>query len=314
MKRYVIKRLLAIVPVVLVISIITFLLINLAPGDPVELKLNSQGIAFNKDTADALRKEMGLNYPIHIQYINWLKKAICFDLGNSFKTGMPVLNELLYRLTFTIKLASYALIIAIFISIPLGIISALYKNTIIDHFIRFFVLTGITIPDFCLGLLLLYLFSVKMKIFSIVGGNGFRNVILPAFTLAFGIIAQYTRILRATMLEVLNEDFIKVARAKGLKRRWFISRYALKNSLIPMITILGTSIGQLLAGSVIVETIFSWPGIGKFVIDAISNRDYPVIQGFVIFMSVIFVIINLLVDISYAFIDPRVLGGNKNDS
>lgn len=134
------------------------------------------------------------------------------------------------------------------------------------------------------------------------------------FTLAFGIIAQYTRILRATMLEVLNEDFIKVARAKGLKRRWFISRYALKNSLIPMITILGTSIGQLLAGSVIVETIFSWPGIGKFVIDAISNRDYPVIQGFVIFMSVIFVIINLLVDISYAFIDPRVLGGNKNDS
>lgn len=138
MKRYVIKRLLAIVPVVLVISIITFLLINLAPGDPVELKLNSQGIAFNKDTADALRKEMGLNYPIHIQYINWLKKAICFDLGNSFKTGMPVLNELLYRLTFTIKLASYALIIAIFISIPLGIISALYKNTIIDHFIRFF--------------------------------------------------------------------------------------------------------------------------------------------------------------------------------
>lgn len=313
MKSYVIKRLLDIIPVMLGISLITFLLINLAPGDPVELKLNAQGIAFNKEVADILRKEMGLNYPLHIQYLNWLKKAICFDLGNSFKTGMPVLNELLYRLTFTIRLASYALTIAIIISIPLGIISALYKNTIIDYFIRFFVLIGITIPHFWLGLLLLYLFSVKMRIFSIVGGNGFHNVILPSVTLAFGIIAQYTGMLRATMLEVLNEDFIKVAKAKGLKRKWFISRYALKNSLIPMITIFGTSIGKLLAGSVIVETIFSWPGIGKFAIESILNRDYPVVQGFVIFMAVIFVILNLLVDISYAFIDPRVLGGNKNE-
>lgn len=295
------------------ISIFTYLLINIAPGDPAEIILRSKGLEPNKETIHILREEMGLNKPIYIQYIKWLWNVIHFDLGESFKTGMPVTEEILYRLPATLELAMGALSFTMFISIPIGIISALYCNGIVDNLVRIFSLIGASMPNFWVGLLLIYSLAVKVKIFPVMGRGGLLHLVLPSITLGFSMTAMYARMLRASMLEILGQDFIKVARAKGLKERWVIGRHALKNSLIPIVTLFGMSLGQLLGGSVIVETIFSWPGIGKFIIDSILNRDYPVIQGFVLFMALIFVVINLLVDISYGFIDPRICyeGGNK---
>lgn len=313
MKSYILKRLLYFFPVMIGISIVTYLLINIAPGDPAEIILRSKGVEPNQETIYILREEMGLNKPIYIQYAKWLWNVIHFDLGKSFKTGIPVTEEILYRLPATLELTMGALCITLLIAIPAGIISALYCNSIIDHIARIFALIGASMPSFWIGLLLIYSLAVKMKIFPVMGRGGFEHLVLPAVTLGFSMTAIYARMLRASMLEILGQDFIKVARAKGLKERWIIGRHALKNSLIPIVTLFGMSLGNLLGGSVIVETIFSWPGIGKFIISAILNRDYPVIQGFVLFMAVIFVLINLLVDISYGFIDPRIRyeGGNK---
>jgi ABC-type dipeptide/oligopeptide/nickel transport system permease component len=229
-----------------------------------------------------------------------------FDMGESYRTGSPVTEELLDRFPATLELTIAALLFVLLFAVPAGILAALYRHAFIDHLSRILALLGASLPGFWLGLLLIYFFAVKLGIFPVMGRGGLDHLILPAVTLGFTMAATYARLLRASMLDVLGQDFIKVARAKGLHEKWVIGRHALKNAIIPAITMFGMSFGGLLGGSVIIETIFAWPGIGKFAVDSIFNRDYPVIQGYVLFMAFIFVVANLLVDISYGLLDPRI--------
>ncbi|MCL6449547.1 MAG: ABC transporter permease [Armatimonadetes bacterium] len=313
MWRYVTKRLLYLVPVLFGVSIITFGLINLAPGDPAELILCSGGVEPTKEAVETLRAELGLNDPLYVQYGRWLGKAVHLDLGKSFRTGRPVAEEIFSRFPATLELACAAMAFMVCLALPAGILSALYRHAFLDHLSRFGALFGASLPGFWLGLMLIYFFAVKLGVLPVMGRGGLRHLVLPAVTLGFGLAAVYARILRAGMLEVLGQDYIRVARAKGLKEKWVIGRHALKNALLPAVTLLGMSCGHLLGGAVIVETIFAWPGVGKFAVDAIFNRDYPVIQGYAFFMAAVFVLVNLLVDISYVFLDPRIRleGGNS---
>lgn len=305
-KRYLLKRLIYLLPVMMGVSVITFGLINLAPGDPAEIILRASGAEPTRDAVEALREELGLNNPLYIQYGRWLWDVLHLDLGKSFCTGQPVAGEILYRFPATLELTMAAMCFMIFLAVPAGIFAALYRHALADHLSRVFALAGASLPGFWLGLMLIYYFSVKLGLLPVMGRGGWNHLVLPAVTLGFGMAAVYTRLLRASMLDVLSRDYIKVARAKGLKEKWVIGRHALKNALLPVVTLFGMSFGHLLGGAVIVETIFAWPGVGKFVVDAIFNRDYPVIQGYVLFMSLVFVLANLLVDISYVFIDPRI--------
>lgn len=306
MKQYLIKRLFYLIPVMLGVSIITFGLINLAPGDPAEIILRSSGVEPTLEAVDALREELGLNDPVYIQYGRWFRDVLHLDLGQSYRTGRPVAEEIFSRFPATLELTVAAIFFMLLISIPSGILAALHRHAFVDHLSRIWALAGASLPGFWLGLLLIYYFSVKLGIFPVMGRGGLDHLVLPAVTLGFGMAATYARLLRASMLEVLGQDYIKVARARGLKEKLIVGRHALKNALLPVVTAFGMSFGHLLGGAVIVETIFAWPGVGKFFVDAIFNRDYPVIQGYALFMAVVFVIVNLLVDIAYVFLDPRI--------
>lgn len=288
------------------VSIVTFALINLAPGDPAEIILRSEGVEPTREAVDALREELGLNDPVYVQYLRWLWNLLHFDLGTSFRTGMPVAEEILSRFPATMELTFAALAFMVLLALPTGILAVLYRHTFIDHLSRFGALIGASMPNFWQGLMLIYFFAVVWDIFPVMGRGGPGHLVLPAITLGFSMAAVYTRVLRAGMLDVLGQEYIKVARAKGLKEKWVIGRHALKNALLPAVTLLGMSTGHLLGGTVIVETIFAWPGVGKFAVDAIFNRDYPVIQGYALFMALVFVLANLLVDIVYVFLDPRI--------
>lgn len=288
------------------VSIITFGLINLAPGDPAELILRYGGVEPAREAVEALREELGLNDPLYIQYGRWLWNVFHLDLGKSFRTGQPVTEEILSRFPATLELAGAALAFMILIALPAGILSALYRHAFIDHLSRIFALFGASLPGFWLGLMLIFFFAVKLELLPVMGRGELQQLVLPAITLGFGLAAVYARILRAGMLDVLGQDYIRVARAKGLKEKWVIGRHALKNALLPAVTLLGMSFGHLLGGAVVVETIFAWPGVGQFAVESIFNRDYPVIQGYALFMAVIFVLANILVDISYVILDPRI--------
>lgn len=306
MLYYLLKRLLYLLPVLLGVSVITFGLLNLAPGDPAELILRAGGMEPTTEAVELLREELGLNEPLHIRYILWLAGALKFDLGISYRTGLPVSTEILQRVPATLELAFAALFLTVLLSLPLGILAALYRRALADHLTRFGALLGASMPSFWMGLLLIYIFAVKLGLFPVMGRGGLRHLVLPAVTLAFGMSATYARLLRASMLEVLGQDFIRVARAKGLSEKWVVGRHALKNALLPVVTMLGLSFGQLLGGTVIVESIFAWPGVGKYCLESIFNRDYPVVQGYVLFMALVFVLVNMAVDVSYRMLDPRV--------
>lgn len=304
--QYIFKRILYLVPVVLGVSFITFGLINLAPGDPAELILRSSGMEPTREAVEALRKELGLNDPLYVQYGRWMWRVLHGDLGESFYTGRPVTEEILSRFPATLELALAALGFAACLALPAGVLAALYRHGWLDHLGRLLALVGASVPGFWLGLVLIYLFAVKLGVLPVMGRGGPAHLVLPTVTLGFGLAAVYARILRAGMLEVLAQDYIKMARAKGLKEKWVIGRHVMKNALLPVVTLLGMSFGHLLGGAAIVETVFSWPGVGKFAVDAIFNRDYPVIQGYALLMAVIFVLANLAVDLSYTYLDPRI--------
>ena len=306
MKEYILKRLFYLIPVMLGVSIITFALINLAPGDPAELMLRAEGMEPTKEAVEALREELGLNAPVHVRYCRWMWGVLHLDMGKSYRTGRPVTAEILDRFPATLELTIAALSFVLLFAVPLGILAALYRHAFIDHLSRILALLGASLPGFWLGLLLIYFFSVKLGIFPVMGRGTPSHLVLPAVTLGFAMAATYARLLRASMLDVLGQDFIKVARAKGLQEKWVIGRHALKNAVLAAVTMFGISLGSLLGGAVIVETIFAWPGVGKFAVDSIFNRDYPVIQGYALFMALFFVLANLLVDISYGLLDPRI--------
>ncbi len=307
MLAFITQRLLGALLVILGVVSIVFLLIHLIPGDPVEIMLGESASTADRE---ALRVALGLHLPIGVQFQNYLYGLLQLDLGSSIHLRRPVADLLLERLPATGLLALVTLAITLSLALPLGVLAAIRHNTWWDTGAMSFSMLGISIPNFWLGPLLILVFSLWLGWFPISGRSGFSSVILPALTLATGLIAVLSRMVRSSMLEVLGEDYMRTARAKGMPPGRVILHHGLRNALLPVITLLGLQLGALLAGAVITETVFSWPGIGLLTIESIQSRDYPVVQACVLLISVTYVVVNLLTDLAYAWIDPRIrLGG-----
>lgn len=307
MIKFIARRLMIAVVVMLGVSLISFSLVFFAPGNPAEVIIRAEiGEEPTLEEIEFFFQEHGLKAPFFTQCAQWLYMITHGDLGTSFRTEEPVLVEFIDRFPATLELAVAAMFIAILISIPLGILAAMKQNSVLDHGSRFVALWGVSMPNFWLGLLLILFFSVRLDLFPCFGYGGIEYLILPAITLGTGMTASLMRLMRASMLEVLRQDYIRTARAKGLMERVVIWKHGFKNALIPVVTVMGMQVGHLLAGAVIVETIFAWPGVGKFLVDGIYARDYPVIQGFILIIALFFVLSNLAVDILYTYLDPRI--------
>ena len=303
MIQYFLRRIFLVIPVVIGISLLVFFLIHLIPGDPAVLILGESAQA--ADLAN-LRHELGLDKPLHVQLLDYVSGLVKLDLGNSLHRRKSVTSILMDRFPATIELTLISLFVAIIISFPLGIISAVRARSFIDSGSMFFALIGVSMPNFWLGPLLILLFSVKLDILPVSGKGGWDSYILPAITLGTALAAILTRMIRSSLLEILPQPYISTARAKGLSNWTVILKHALRNALIPVLTIIGLQFGSLLGGSIITETIFSWPGIGRELIDAINGRDYPVIQGCVLVIALCYVVINLITDLLYGLLDPRI--------
>ncbi len=303
MPGYIQRRLLLLVPVVWGVVTVVFSFIHLVPGDPVLAMVGE-----NAQPADIarLRQQLGLNDPLHVQYFRYLAKLVQGDLGVSLHTGKPVLRTIIQRYPATIELALASLLLALIISIPLGVLSATKRNSPVDHFSMILALLGISMPNFWLGPLLIILFSIKLNLLPVSGSGGLSHLILPAITLGTAMTALLTRMVRASMLEVMGQDYIRTARAKGLPERVVIYKHALKNALIPVVTIVGLQFGTLLTGAIITETIFAWPGLGRLTIQSISRRDYPLVQGCILMISLTYILVNLATDLLYTVLDPRI--------
>jgi peptide/nickel transport system permease protein len=302
------RRLLQIVIVLIGISFFTFILTYLAPGDPVRTMYSASGTIPSEEVLNAAREEMGLNDPVYIQYFRWLNNCLHGDFGTSYSTARPVVDLLLSRLWPTLKLSLASLILMLVVSVPLGMLSAVYKNKPIDYQVRGINFLGVSMPNFWVGTMLLLIFALRLKVLPVVSslGNGLQAIILPAITLAFAMSAKYTRQVRTAVLEELNQDYVIGARSRGIKESVILWRHVFPNALLPLITMLGLSMGSLLGGTAVVEVIFTYQGLGNLAVSAITNYDYPLIQGYVLWIALIYMLINLLVDISYNFIDPRM--------
>ena len=300
------KRLLFLIPLWLGISLIVFLFLQLTPGDPAELLLRKEGIEPTPEALQSLRRELGLEDAFYIQYGRWLWKVIQLDFGTSYRTGESVAKEIFRRLPATLELTSVAFLFIVILALSIGLLSTLREHRTFDRIGLILAIIGASIPGFWLGLLLIYLFSVKLGWFPVMGRAGLSYIVLPAITLGFGAAVTQARLLRTSLTEVLRKDFITVARAKGLSQARILLRHALPNGLLPLLTTLGMVLGRLLAGAVIVETVFAWPGIGRMAIEAILQRDYPIIQAYVLLTATIFVFVNLCVDVGYRLLDPRI--------
>ncbi|MCL0092257.1 ABC transporter permease [Dehalococcoidia bacterium] len=307
MLTYVIRRMGLMVFILLGVSVITFSMMHFVPGDPAEMiAMERYGEEITAETIAHVRAELGLDQPVYIQYFRWLTNVLQGDLGYSFRTDRPVLDEILTRLPATVQLALAGMLVALVIAIPVGIVSATRQYSAVDNISMFGALLGVSIPNFWLGLLLILFFSVHLGWLPVFGRGGIEHLILPALTLGTGMAAITTRLIRSSMLEVLGQDYIRAARAKGLKEKAVIYKHALKNALIPVVTIVGLQFAALLEGAVIVEVIFAWPGIGRLLVDSIFARDFMLIQGCILFIAAMFVLVNLLVDIFYTYLDPKI--------
>lgn len=290
----------------IIVSFISFALMNLSSGDPAEIMLSSQGSVVTPQLLESVREDMGLNQPFITQYLNWLKNIIHGDFGTSYASGRSVIVEMNEHLPYTIKLAGSAMIITLIVSIPLGILSAVKKDKFVDKFIRLFTFVGNSIPGFLLALILLLVFSLKLKLLPILSESGAKSIILPSVTLAFAMTSKYIRQIRTAVIEELDKGYVKGAKSRGIKESVILYKDVLKNIMITVITLTGLSIGSLMGGTAVVESIFVWPGVGSLALSAIANRDYPIIQAYVLWMAVMFIIINLITDLLYKIIDPRV--------
>jgi peptide/nickel transport system permease protein len=311
MKEYIFRRLVLLVPTVLGVTVIVFLMMHFIPGDPVALLL---GDYYTEATAAAIRAQYGLDKPLHIQYFLWLKRLFVGDWGSSIIANRPIFDDLMRRLPITLELIILSMAFALLIAIPAGVIAALRPYSWRDYGAMTTALIGVSVPEFFMGILLILFFSLLWGILPAVGyvppteslwGN-LQHMILPAVTLGLARAALLTRLVRASMMEVIRLDYITTARAKGVREWAVVLKHALKNALIPTVTVLGLQVGFLIGGAIIVETVFSVPGVGSFGISAISLRDYPQVQAFVLLFSLGFVLINLIVDVLYAFLDPRI--------
>lgn len=309
MLNYIVSRLLSAIIVVFGVSCLVFLLIHLVPGDPVELMLGESARPADRE---ALRAALGLDQPVLTQLWNYLSNLVQWDLGQSLHQRRDIAEILAERIPATVELAIVSLIVAVLIAFPLGAIAAVKKDTFWDNLAMGFSLFGVSIPNFWMGPLLILVFSLWLGWFPVSGRDGFASLVLPALTLGTAMASILARMVRSTMLEVLSEDYIRTARAKGLSETRVVFRHGLRNALLPVITLLGLQLGTLLGGAVITETVFSWPGVGQLTIEAIQKRDYPVVQACILLISLSYVVVNILTDIVYAWADPRIRLGEES--
>lgn len=299
------RRLLQIVIVLCGISFITFALTYMAPGDSVRAMYAASGTIPSEEILEQTREKMGLNEPFFTQYLSWLTDCLRGDFGTSYMYHRPVAELILERLGPTLRLAFFSLALMLIVAVPLGILSATHKGRPADFIIRVGTFFGVSLPNFWVGLMLLYVFSVRLGVLPVVSdGQGFRKMILPAVTLAFAMAGKYTRQVRTAFLGELNQDYVTGARCRGISERMILWRHVLPNAVLPLITMLGLSLGSLLGGTAVVEVIFSYPGLGNLAVDAITSMDYPLIQGYVLWIALIYMALNLLVDLSYRFLAP----------
>ncbi len=301
--KYVLRRLLHVVPVLLGVTLITFSLLHLIPGDPAQILAGPDASA--ADIA-AMREAMGLNKPLVVQYLDYLTGLFQGDMGRSMSTGRPVLDELLDRFPNTVILAIAGVGVAVFLGVPVGVVAAIRSRTLVDHGSMVFALLGISAPAFWLGFMLMMIFSVQLGWLPSAGYRTPAHLVLPALTLGTGAMAIVARMTRSSLLEVLRQDYVNTARAKGLREVVVICKHALRNAMIPTTTVIGLSFGSLLGGAVLTEMVFAWPGLGRLIVYAIGIRDLPVVQGAVLLLALTFVLVNLAVDLLYGLIDPRV--------
>ncbi len=303
MAHYVLQRLLYAVFVLWGALTVIFLVVRILPGDPASMML---GAGATQEEIASLRGDLGLDASLPEQYITFMSEAARLDFGESLWLRRPVLDSIGERIAATARLAIAAVIIAVLISFPLGIVAAPRQRSPVDYAVSVVSLIGQSVPSFWLGIMLILIFARQLKWLPSAGSQTPQHLILPAITLALPLVGVLTRLVRSGLLEVMHEDYIRTARAKGLAGRSVLTRHAMRNMLIPVVTVLGIQLGNLLGGAVIVETVFGWPGIGRLLVDAISKRDYPLVQAAILFITTIFVLINLIVDLSYVYLDPRI--------
>lgn len=303
MLQYVIKRLFSVIPVLIGISLLLFLMLRMLPGDPAQVLAGEMA---TQEEVEIIRHQLGLDRPIYTQYAFFLSRLSRFDLGRSARTQNPVTEEIWARLPNTMLLAIVAITLACLIGIPAGIISALRPYSLLDYTITVTALFGISMPVFWLGLMLVVVFAVWLHWLPAGGIGTWKHVILPSLTLASFVVAFIARMTRSTMLEVLSQDYTTTARSKGLKEKVVVVKHAFRNALIPIITVVGLQFGMLLGGAVLTETVFAWPGLGRLIVDSIKARDYPMIQGAILVFGLLYILVNLAVDIIYAYVDPRI--------
>jgi peptide/nickel transport system permease protein/oligopeptide transport system permease protein len=303
MLSYVLKRLLSMIPVLIGISILLFFMLRMLPGDPAQVLAGQMA---SPEEIETIRKQLGLDRPVYEQYLSYLGRLVRLDLGRSARTQNPVIEEIWARLPNTALLAVVAIGLACLFGIPAGVISAVRPYTWVDYAVTMGALFGISMPVFWLGLMLVVVFAVVLRWLPAGGTGSWQHVVLPSVTLASFVVAFIARMTRSTMLETLSLDYISTARSKGLKEEVVVIKHALKNALIPIVTVVGLQFGLLLGGAVLTETVFAWPGIGRLIVDSILARDYPVIQGTILIFGLLYILVNLAVDILYVVIDPRI--------
>ena len=311
MKKYAVRRLLQLIPILLAITFLSYGMMRIAGSDVVEQKMENTGETVSQEIVDAAREELGLDKPFFVQYFSWLANLLRGDMGTSYVSNKPVFSTFVSKLPATLLLTFVSILLTVVISIPLGIWAAVKQNKVTDYVIRTASFIGNSLPNFFVSLLLMYLFAIRLGWFPVISkGVGLQSVALPALTLAIAMSAKYLRQVRATVLDELSKDYVLGARARGVPFTTIMMKSVLKASLVTIITLLTISIGSLLGGTAIVESIFMWDGVGKMAVDAINMRDYPIIQAYVMWMAIIYVVVNLITDLSYRFLDPRIrLGG-----
>ena len=306
MLRYILKRLALLPLILLAVSLVVFGILRLGEGDPAMSYLRMSNIPPTDHALAVARAELGLDRPLHVQYLDWLGRAVRGDFGRSYVTKNPVLDEILYYLPNTLILAAASLMLTLVLSVPLGMVAALRKDRLPDHFTRGLSFFGVSMPNFWFGFLLVWLFSIKLGWLPPMGKGGPAYMVMPVLTMSLMSLCINTRLIRANMLDNMHSRFVLYARARGLPESVVVGRHVLVNSLIPVITAVGMHVGELFGGAVIAESIFAWPGVGRYAVSAIYNRDYPIMQCFILIMTTIFVTMNLVVDICYAWLDPRI--------
>lgn len=313
MNHYVLKRMIQLIPILFAITFLSYGMMRIAGSDVVTQKMENTGTVVSDEVLNAAREQLGLDKPFLTQYAVWLGKLLRGDMGNSYVSGKPVFATFISKLPATLLLTAVSIVMTIIISVPLGVLAAVKQNRMTDYVIRFFSFIGNSLPNFFVSLILMYVLAIRLRWFPVIAKDvSLKSVAMPAITLAIAMAAKYLRQVRATVLDELSKDYVAGARARGIRFSVTLWRSVMKASLVTIITLLMLSVGNLLGGTAIVESIFMWDGVGKMAVDAISMRDYPIIQAYVMWMAIIYVAVNLLTDLSYRFLDPRIrLGGDE---